>query len=81
MAAFAEPIPKSDDRDPVCSGIGHRFFFATDVRAVHLGEHVHVIAKIDQQDILTEFFERCAGVSRQPVGDDFFFCFHIASHI
>ena len=40
-------------------------------------EHVEITAEIGQQDMLPEFVQRHSGVSRQPVGDDFLFLFHL----
>jgi hypothetical protein len=68
-----------DDRDPVGRGVGHRLIFTADAGIVHLREHVHIIAKVDQQDEFTKFFQRHAGIARQPVFYNFILGFHPTS--
>jgi hypothetical protein len=44
-------------------------------------ERMQVTAEIGEQDVLAELFQRRAGVTRQPILDDFFLGFHIFSQI
>jgi len=43
---------------------------------VPLGEHLHVVGEIDEQDVLAEVLERRARVAREPVSDDVSLGFH-----
>ena len=70
---------KVDDGDTVRGGIGHGFIQPAHRHLVPVREHLHIVAEIDQQDVLTEFIERHSRITRQPVLDDFTFRFHSSS--
>ncbi len=77
VAALAEPMPKLMIVIPSAVALGIGLSSQQTRRTVHLREHVHIIVEVDQQDVFTKFFQRHAGVTRQPVVDDFILGFHL----
>ena len=66
-----------DDGDAAGRRVGHRTILAAHFGTLMpLGEHVDVIAEIDEEDVFAELVDGRAGVARQPVGDDFRFGSH-----
>ena len=59
-----------NDRDFAGGGAGHRLVLAADGDAVPLGEEVDVAIEISEENVVAEFLERDARVTRQPVFDD-----------
>lgn len=61
-----------DDADASGGGVGHGLVASTDLHPVPLGEKLHVVGKICEEDVVAELLQFHARVSRQPVFDDVF---------
>ena len=66
-----------DDGDALGGGVGHETVFTAHRDVVPLGEEADVIGEIDEEDVLAEFCQRCAGVARQPVRNDVVLGLHL----
>ena len=64
-----------DDGDVVARRALHRFFYSIDFGAGELGEIVHIILEVRQQDVLPELIQRHPRVTREPVFYDVVFRF------
>jgi len=71
--------PEVDQRDAFGSDVGHGVALAANGDVEPLRERGQVGLEVDQQNVLAEICERGIGVTRKPVGYDFFFCFHSAA--
>jgi hypothetical protein len=60
-----------DDADASGRGAGHRFVAPPHFDPVPLGEELHVVGKISQEDVVAELFQLHTRVAGEPVSHDF----------
>jgi len=68
-----------DDRDIAGSGALHGFMHPNDLDTMPFREQMNVIIKVSQENIPAEILQLFAGISRQPILDNFFFALHFVN--